>query len=132
MIPPAPPGIKSNIPKKGAKKRTSFHGIFLTQPKTPLAPNSRPLASNVAKSEKAVINDGITTKNVKTTCKYFQKGSIPGSVNWWWNPTGIEKNNNNTNDNLANESEKIFPPITFGIIAYHIMYAGNNQKYTSG
>src|SRR5690625_992933 len=120
------------IPRKGAKKRASPHGIFFNQPNIPFAPNSRPLVSKVAKSEKAVINEGTTTNIVKTTCKYFQNGSIPGSVNWWWNPTGIEKNSNNTNDNLANESEKIFPPITLGITAYHIIYAGMSQKYTSG
>src|SRR5690625_3985343 len=105
----------------GAKKRTSFQGNFLTQPNTPSAPSSRPLASKVANIENAVISDGITTKNVRTTCKYFQNGSIPGSVNWWWNPTGIENNNSKINVKRANESENIFAPIIFGIIAYHIM-----------
>src|SRR5690625_4357763 len=124
--------MKNTIPTKGAKKRASFQGIFLNQPNNPFAPNSRPRASNVANIENAVINEGTTTTIVRTTCKYFQNGSIPGSVNWWWNPTGIENNSNNTNDNLANESEKIFPPITLGITAYHIIYAGMSQKYTSG
>src|SRR5699024_6648060 len=76
-----PAGINKIMPIKGARKRTSFQGIFLTQPKIPFAPNSRPLISNVANNENAVISDGITTRNVKITCKYFQKGSIPGSVN---------------------------------------------------
>src|SRR5699024_10983303 len=93
---------------------------------------SRPLDSNVANKENAVISEGTTTNIVKTTCKYFQKGSIPGSVNWWWNPTGIEKNKSKINDNLAKASEKIFPPIILGITAYHIMYAGMSQKYTNG
>src|SRR5699024_1894712 len=115
--------MKKTIPINGARKRTSFQGIFLNQPKRPFAPNSRPRISNVANIENAVIIDGITTNNVKTTCKYFQNGSIPGSVNWWWNPTGIENNNSKINVKRANESEKIFPLIIFGIIAYHIMYA---------
>src|SRR5690625_2037236 len=121
IIPPAPPGIKKSIPINGAKNRTSFQGNFLTHPKTPFAPSSRPLASNVANIEKAVINDGMTTKNVNTTCKYFQNGSIPGSVNWWWNPTGIENSNNKIKDKRASESENTFPPIIFGIIVYHAM-----------
>src|SRR5690625_784862 len=121
IIPPAPPGMKNNIPINGAKKRTSFQGIFLIQPNTPFAPSSRPRASNVANIENAVIIDGITTIIVKITWINFQNGSMPGSVNWWWNPTGIEKNKSKINVNLANESEKIFPPIIFGIIAYHII-----------
>src|SRR5699024_12884112 len=82
IMPPVSPGINQSIPINGARKRTSFHGSFLSHPNIPLSPSSRPLASNVANIEKAVINDGMTTKNVKMTCKYFQKGSIPGSVNW--------------------------------------------------
>src|SRR5690625_2659306 len=110
--------MKNNIPINGAKKRTSFQGIFLTQPKRPFAPSSRPRASNVANIENAVIIDGITTIIVKITWMNFQNGSIPGSVNWWWNPTGIEKNNSKINDNLANASENIFAPIIFGIMTY--------------
>ena len=93
-------------------------GRFLNQPNKPVAPFERPYLSNVANKENAVIKDGMTTKNVKTTCKNFHAGSIPGSINWWWNPTGIENNKNKINDNLAKESEKIFPPIILGIIAY--------------
>src|SRR5690606_41113708 len=99
--------MKNNIPTNGAKKRASPQGIFLSQPKRPFAPRSLPVASKVANIGNAVINDGTTTTIVKITCKYFQNGSIPGSVNWWWNPTGIEKIKNNANANLASESEKI-------------------------
>src|SRR5699024_8144007 len=113
--------MKNTIPTKGAKNRASFHGIFFNQPNNPLAPSSRPLDSNVANIENAVIMDGTTTTMVKITRIYFQNGSITGTVNWWWNPTGIENNNNKIKVKRARQSEKIFPPIIFGIIAYHII-----------
>src|SRR3954453_22842415 len=98
MIPPAPAGIKLAIPINGTVKRASFHGSTLNQPKRPVAPLERPYLSNVANKENAVINDGIITINVKITWKNFQAGSIPGSVNWWWKPTGMEKRSNKIND----------------------------------
>src|SRR5699024_10161750 len=107
--------MKNTIPTKGAKNRASFHGIFFNQPNNPLAPSSRPLDSNVANIEHGVILDGTTTTMVKISSIYFQNGSRPGSVNWWLNPTGIENNNNKIRVERASESEKIFPPIIFGI-----------------
>ena len=67
IIPPAPPGMKATIPMKGAKKRTSFHGSFLNQPNSVVYPFLRPVASNVAKIENAVIRVGMITINVRTT-----------------------------------------------------------------
>src|SRR5699024_140114 len=113
--------MKKSIPKNGAKKRTSFQGKALNHPNNPLYPFLRPVISNVANSENAVINVGTTTIIVKITWINFQVEGIPGSVNWWRNPTGTEKNSNKTKDNLANATLKIFPPIIFGIITYQAM-----------
>src|SRR5690606_8159372 len=96
MLPPAPPGMKNAMVIKMEVKRTSFHGNFLNQPNRPVAPFLRPEISKFANIVKAVMSDGIMTMNVSTTCRNFQKFEMPGSVNWWWKPTGIENRMNNT------------------------------------
>lgn len=103
---------------KGTVKRASFQGSFRSQPNKPFDPSSLPLISKVAKSEKAVMREGMTTMKVSTTWRYFQKASIPGSTSWWWNPTGMENNRNKRKDSLASESENTLPPMTFGMTVY--------------
>ena len=57
---------------KRCEKPDIFPGNFFTQPNNPLAPLSRPVISNVANMEKAVISVGTTTAIVNVTWRYFQ------------------------------------------------------------
>src|SRR5690606_8152154 len=129
-IPPAPAGMKINIPMNGAKNRTSPQGNVLNQPNKPLAPFARPVISKVANSENAVIKEGMMTMNVRTTCRYFQNGANTACINQWWKPTGIEDSKKCTNDIRASASLNIFPSIFSRTMSYRLIYAASNQKYT--
>src|SRR5690606_10933215 len=132
MMPPMPPGMKATMPMNGARNPTSFQGRALNHPNSPLYPMARPVVSNVANSANAVMSDGTTTAKVRMTCRNFQNGVMPGSMSWWWKPTGTEKTMNRMNASRASASLNILPPMTFGTTTYQQMYTGMSQKYTSG
>ena len=77
---------------------------------------------------KKVSKLGKNTAKVNTVCTSFHPSWMPGSVNWWWKPVGVEKSTNSTNATRAIGSLNSLPPACFGTITYHEMYAGSSQK----
>ncbi len=80
-MPPMPPKMKSNIASAIPANAGSPHGNEPTMPKNPVFPSFAAYSSKVAKSAKAVINDGTTTISVRPVCSSFQRSAMPGSEN---------------------------------------------------
>ncbi len=61
---------------------------------------------------------GIPTNMVRSEWIIFQAAGIPGSVNWWWKPTGIEKSRNIRKARRVSESDTSLPPACLGTSPY--------------
>ena len=66
----------------------SPHGSFQIQPSRPLPPRLRPAFSSEAITEKKVATEGKKMQKVRIHEIVFDENGMPGSVNWWWIPTG--------------------------------------------
>ena len=108
--PPKPPRMKRIMPSAAPLNVGSFHGSALTVPMKPRFPCLIAKSSNEAKIANAVMNDGIATPYVVTVCSIFQTDEIPGSMNSWWMPTGVESRMSITNVRRVSASLKTFPP----------------------
>ncbi len=84
-----------------------------------MAPRSRPATSSDAVTVNAVTKLGNRIPNVSTVCSSFHDAGTPGSMNWWWNPTGVESTMNSTNTSRASGSLNSLPPAALGSTAYH-------------
>ena len=51
----------------------------------------------------------------------FHPAGIPGSWNWWWNPTGVENTRNRAKTIRPSGSENSLPPASRGSTAYQIV-----------
>src|SRR6266540_2457176 len=132
MRPPIPPPAKRIIASTCAATDGSPHGSFPNQAIQPLPPRARPPLSSDATTVKNVSRLGKNTANVRNACTIFQPWWMPGSVYWWWKPSGVERTRNRMNEVRANGSLKSLPPAWRGASVYQEMYAGRSQKYTIG
>ncbi len=64
---------------------------------------------------------GIPTNMVKSEWTSFHATGMPGSANWWWNPTGVLNIRNIRNASRVRESDTSSPPACLGMNAYHEM-----------
>ena len=74
-----------------------------------------------AATVKAVMRLGIPTNIVSSECTIFQPAGMPGSVNWWWKPTGVLNSRNIRNASRVRESETSSPPACRGMNPYQLM-----------
>jgi len=68
---------------------------------------------------KSVSRLGKNTAKVRNAWTSFQPAWMPGSVYWWWNPSGVERTRKRMNDARASGSEKSLPPACRGTSVYH-------------
>ena len=66
----------------------------------------------------AVTKLGNRIPNVSRVWSSFQDAGIPGSMNWWWKPTGVDRMMNRTKTSRASGSLNSFPPATRGSTVY--------------
>ncbi len=67
----------------------------------------------------AVMKLGSRIAYVFSVCASFQLPEMPGSMNWWCRPTGVENRMNSTNTTRASGSLNSLPPTARGSTAYH-------------
>ena len=108
--------------------RGLFHGSFQIQSNHPVAPRMRPATSSEAVTVNAVTKLGNRMAKVAMVCAIFQPAAIPGSMNWWWKPTGVDRMMNSANTIRASGSLNNLPPASRGRTVYHTTYAGSSQK----
>src|SRR5215510_6689563 len=128
IAPPIPPIANSIMDSAMLENSGSRHGSLPSQSSHPVAPRARPPTSIDAVTVNAVMKLGNRIANVRNVWSSFQPAETPGSMNWWWKPTGVENRMNSTNTSLASGSLNNFPPTTWGSSVYQITYAGNSQK----
>src|SRR5215471_2291729 len=116
------------IPKAHDAKNGSDQGKRAIQLNKPLAPCILPAISSEAMIVNAVTKLGYMTEKVRIVWVSFHPALIPGSANWWWNPTGTESNTNIMKTTRPSVSLNSFPPATFGNTVYQSTYAGSSQK----
>src|SRR5216117_2212960 len=126
IAPPMPPTPNNNIDSATLENSGSFHGKCGSQSSSPVAPLARPATSIDAVTVNAVTKLANRIPNVSTVWNSFHEAGMPGSMNWWWKPTGVERTTNHTNTSRASGSLNSFPPATFGRIVYHTTYAGRS------
>ncbi len=119
--PPNPPTMNSS-PASSTEDRVGFpQGRVRSQPNSPVPPRSRPATSSEAITVKAVTRLGNEMAMVLKVWNSFQAAGIPGSWNWWWNPTGVESTRKRVKTIRASGSEKSLPPASRGATAYQIV-----------
>src|SRR6266496_1371176 len=132
IAPPSPPTANKIIESATLENSGSRQGSLPSQSSSPVAPCIRPATSIEAVTVNAVTKLGNRMPNVRNVCSSFHPADTPGSMNWWWKPTGVDSTMNSTNTSRASGSLNSFPPATRGSTVYQITYAGNSQKYTRG
>ncbi len=93
-----------------------------------MPPRTREPISSEATTVKAVSSDGNARLNVSVPCSSFQICGMPGSVYWWWKPTGTESNRKSQKTSRARFSLNILPDVCAGNMPYQARYAGSSQK----
>ena len=71
---------------------------------------------------------GMPTNIVSMLWIIFQPAGMPGSVNWWWKPTGTLKSRNIRKARRPSGSETSSPPACLGTSAYQLTYAGQQPE----
>ena len=128
MSPPMPPKANSSIASTCAASDGSPHGSRANQATQPRPPRARAPLSSEATTLKNVSRLGKKTAKVRKAWTSFQPTWIPGSVYWWWKPSGVDSTRNRMNEVRARGSLKSLPPACRGASVYHDMYAGRSQK----
>src|SRR5262249_20723159 len=127
-----PPKANSSIASTCAVRDGSLQGSLANQASNPRPPRARAPLSREATTLKNVSRLGKKTANVKKACVSFQPCPMPGSVNWWCRPTGVDRSRNRMNDPRAMGSLNSLPPACRGTRVYQETYVGSSQKYTIG
>src|SRR6266542_2940597 len=114
MAPPIPPTAKRIIDSATLENSGSRHGSLPIQSSRPVAPCMRPATSIDAVTVNAVMKLGNRIAKVRNVCSSFQPADTPGSMNWWWKPTGVENRMNRTKTRRASGSLNSLPRVAGG------------------
>src|SRR5262249_13971575 len=106
----------------------SLQGSFLNHTTSPRPPRARAPLSREATTLKNVSRLGKNTAKVRKACASFQPCPIPGSVNWWCRPTGVDRSKKSRTEARAMGSLNRRPPACRGTRVYQETYVGRSQK----
>src|SRR3990167_1609581 len=93
-----PPKVNSSIASTCAASDGSPHGSRANHATQPRPPRARAPLSSEATTLKNVSRLGKKTAKVRKAWTSFQPTWIPGSVYWWWKPSGVERSEEHTSE----------------------------------